>query len=63
MFQSGMGFSEGQSILILAPPYYYTAIPVLLSSRMGDKYLIRGPVITFNSFCLISGFDMLGFSK
>ncbi|KAL8829289.1 MAG: hypothetical protein Q9191_002098 [Dirinaria sp. TL-2023a] len=59
---SGMGFSENQAILLSAPPYYYAVIPVLLSSRIGDKYRIRGPVISFNSLCLIAGFAMLGFA-
>lgn len=62
ILQNGMGFSENQAILLSAPPYYYAVIPVLLSSRIGDKYRIRGPVISFNSLCLIAGFAMLGFA-
>lgn len=63
ILQSGMGFSENEAILLSAPPYYYAAIPVLLSSWFGDRYRLRGPVITFNSLCLIIGFGMLGFSN
>ncbi|KAI0603115.1 permease of the major facilitator superfamily [Biscogniauxia sp. FL1348] len=63
ILQSGMGFSENQSILLSAPPYYYAVIPVLLSSFVGDKYRLRGPVIIFNCLCLIVGFCMLGFAK
>ena len=59
---SGMGFTENQSILLSAPPYYYATIPVLVSSRIGDKYRLRGPVVAFNCLCLIAGFGMLGFS-
>lgn len=62
ILQSGMGFSTNKAILLSAPPYYYTVIPVLLSSRIGDRYRLRGPVITFNSLCLIAGFIMLGFA-
>ena len=62
ILQSGMGFSTNKAILLAAPPYYYAAIPVLISSRIGDKYRLRGPVITFNSLCLIAGFGMLGFA-
>lgn len=62
ILQSGMGFSENQAILLAAPPYYYAVIPVLLSSRIGDKYRTRGPIISFNSLCLIAGFAMLGFA-
>lgn len=63
ILQSGMGFSENKSILLSAPPYYYAAVPVLISSIIGDKYQLRGPVIVFNSLCLIIGFCMLGFSE
>ena len=61
ILKNGMGFSENKSILLSAPPYYYAIIPVLLSSFISDKYSIRGPIITFNSLCLITGFCMLGF--
>ena len=27
------------------------------------EYRLRGPIITFNSLCLIAGFAMLGFSN
>lgn len=63
ILQNGMGFSSNQAILLSAPPYYYAVIPVLISSRIGDKLRLRGPVITFNSLCLITGFCMLGFSN
>lgn len=63
ILQSGMGFSEDQSILLSAPPYYYTVIPVIISSAIGDKYGVRGPIIIFNSACLVLGFCMLGFSS
>lgn len=62
ILQSGMGFSTNQAILLSAPPYYYAVIPVLLSSWVGDRFRIRGPVIIFNALCLIIGFCMLGFA-
>ena len=62
ILQSGMGFSEDKSILLSAPPYYYAVIPALISSMIGDKYNLRGPVITFNCLVLIMGFCMLGFA-
>lgn len=63
ILQSGMGFSTNKAILLSAPPYYYAVIPVLLSSWVGDRFRIRGPVIIFNALCLIIGFCMLGFSS
>jgi MFS family permease len=62
ILQSGMGFSENESIILSAPPYYYSVIPVVISSIISDRYGIRGPIITFNCLCLIVGFCMLGFS-
>lgn len=41
-------------------PYYYAAIPVLLTSLVGDRHRIRGPIITFNALVLIAGFLMFG---
>ena len=61
ILQDGMGFSSNQAILLSSPPYYYAAIPVILSSFVGDHFGIRGPVIIFNAICLIVGFCMLGF--
>ncbi|KAK5629517.1 hypothetical protein RRF57_005232 [Xylaria bambusicola] len=63
ILQGGLGFSENQAILLNAPPYYYAVIPVLLSSIVGDKYRLRGPVIIFNCVTLIIGFSLLGFAK
>ncbi|KAL8964106.1 MAG: hypothetical protein Q9183_004697 [Haloplaca sp. 2 TL-2023] len=62
ILQNGMGFSTNKAILLAAPPYYYAVIPVIISSRVGDRYRLRGPVITFNCLCLIAGFGMLGFA-
>lgn len=63
ILQSGMGFSTNKAILLSAPPYYYAVIPTILSSWIGDSFQLRGPVIVFNSICLIVGFCMLGFSN
>ena len=61
ILQSGMGFSANKAILLSAPPYYYAVLPVLLSSFVGDRLRLRGPIIIFNAVCLIIGFVMLGF--
>lgn len=63
ILQSGMGFSEDQSILLSAPPYFYAVVPVIMSSIVGDYYQLRGLVIVFNSICTIMGFSMLGFAN
>lgn len=58
-----MGFSEDQSILLSAPPYFYAVIPVIITSIVGGHYQFRGLVITFNCICTIVGFCMLGFAS
>jgi hypothetical protein len=62
ILQGGMGFSTNASILLSAPPYYYAVIPAILSSLVGDKFQLRGPIIVFNCITLIIGFCMLGFT-
>lgn len=61
ILQNGMGFSSSKAILLSAPPYYFSVILVLFSSLVGGRYRLRGPIIIFNSLCLIVGFSMLGF--
>jgi hypothetical protein len=62
ILQGGMGFSTNKSILLSAPPYYYAVIPAILSSLVGDKFQLRGPIIAFNCITLIIGFCMFGFA-
>jgi len=63
ILQGGLGFNSNQAILLSAPPYYYAIIPVILSSLVSDKFGVRGPVIVFNSVCLVIGISMLGFAE
>lgn len=49
--------------MLTLPRYYYAVVPVVLSSIVGDKLKLRGPIIVFNSICLIVGFSMLGFTN
>lgn len=62
ILQSGMGYSPNASILLSALPYYYAAVPALLTSMVGDHYRLRSPIITFNALTLILGFTLLGFA-
>ncbi|PLB44746.1 MFS transporter [Aspergillus steynii IBT 23096] len=60
ILQSGMGFSSNESILLSTPPYYWSVVPVLFTSFIGDTYGKRGPLIVFNALCLVAGFLMFG---
>lgn len=62
ILQNGMGYNTDKAILLSAPPYYYAVIPAILSSLVGDRLQLRGPIITFNCITLIIGFCMLGFA-
>jgi MFS family permease len=62
ILQGGMRYSANKAILLSAPPYYYAVVPAILSSLIGDRFQLRGPIITFNCICLIVGFCMLGFA-
>lgn len=63
ILKSGFGFSPNKALFLSAPPYYYSVLPVLLTSFFADRFRTRGPVIVFNCSCLIAGFCMLGFSE
>ncbi|GLI80623.1 hypothetical protein PoHVEF18_008978 [Penicillium ochrochloron] len=60
ILQGGMGFTPNQAILLSVPPYYYAAIPVIVTSLTADKLRLRGPFITLNALCIIVGFLMFG---
>ncbi|KAK4175841.1 major facilitator superfamily domain-containing protein [Triangularia setosa] len=62
ILQNGLGYSSDAAIILSAPPYYYAIAPVLLSSWYADRFRIRGPVVTFNATCIITGFAVLGFA-
>ncbi len=62
ILQDGIGYSANMAIILSAPPYYWSVLPVIASSWIADRFRIRGPVITFNAMCLIAGFGMLGFA-
>ncbi|KAJ5281849.1 MFS general substrate transporter [Penicillium angulare] len=59
----GMGFSRGASLCLYAPPYAAAGILMVVTSRIGDKYHIRGPIIIFNALVTITGLPLLGFTK
>lgn len=63
ILQNGLSYSTGQSILLSVPPYYWAILPVIVSSFVGDRLRLRGPVIVFNCLCLIAGMGMLGFAE
>ena len=63
ILKNGLGFDTNRSILLAQPPYYWALVPTLLTSWVGDRLRLRGPVVAFNACCMIVGFSMLGFTS
>lgn len=38
ILQNGLGYSSDAAIVLSAPPFYYAAVPVLVSSWFADKF-------------------------
>ncbi|KAK2740400.1 hypothetical protein FQN57_006140 [Myotisia sp. PD_48] len=60
ILKNSMGFDEDKALLLSAPPYYYSVVPILVTSLIGDAYRIRGPIVAFNALSVLFGFVMLG---
>ncbi|KJX96043.1 phthalate transporter like protein [Zymoseptoria brevis] len=56
----GMGFEVGAAQCLVAPPYAFAAIVMLITATIADKYKIRGPLIIFNATCAIIGLALMG---
>ena len=57
-----MGFSEGASQCLVAPPYVLAAIWMYFCAVLGDKYHLRGPFIIGNGVMGLIGLPLLGFA-
>ncbi|KAK4218359.1 high-affinity nicotinic acid transporter [Rhypophila decipiens] len=56
-----MGFSVGAAQCLVAPPYALAGIVMYGTSKFGDKYKVRGPIILFNTMLVIIGLPIMGF--
>ncbi|PLB45014.1 MFS general substrate transporter [Aspergillus steynii IBT 23096] len=63
IYREGMGFSQGASLCLFAPPYAAAGIVMYTTSCIGDKYRIRGPIIIFNAILTLIGLPLMGFAK
>ncbi|KAI9039213.1 MFS general substrate transporter [Aspergillus affinis] len=63
IYREGMGFSQGASLCLFAPPYAAAGILMFVTSWIGDKYRIRGPIIIFNGLLTLAGLPLMGFAK
>jgi MFS family permease len=58
-----MGFSIGTAQCLIAPPYAFAGIIMILTAWFGDKYHMRGPTIIFNMILILTGLPIMGWSE
>ncbi|KAI9926085.1 hypothetical protein MW887_004546 [Aspergillus wentii] len=63
IYREGMGFSQGVSLCLFAPPYAAAGVVMYGTSWVGDKYRVRGWVIVFNACLTLVGLPLMGFTK
>lgn len=52
---ASMGFSNMEIQLLVCPVYVWSVIPAMVSARLSDHFRVRGPVLLFNTICLVVG--------
>jgi MFS family permease len=58
----GMGFSYIHAQLLVAPPYFVSVFVALGFAYIGDKYMIRAPMIMFQAVLSILGLSIVSIS-
>ncbi|GKT41471.1 putative transporter [Colletotrichum spaethianum] len=56
-----MGFTTGQAQILTAPPYVFAAIIMYITGWLGDRYMLRGPIIIGDMVLSITGICLMGF--
>ncbi|KAF4760140.1 hypothetical protein HAV15_006746 [Penicillium sp. str.  len=63
ILRQGMGYGVAASQCLVAPPFGLAAILMLITSWLGDKYRMRGPILAFNALIGIIGLPIMGFAE
>lgn len=63
ILREDMGFDVGTAQCLVAPPYVFAALVMIVTSWLSDKFQKRGPFIIFNSMMGLVGLCMTGFAK
>jgi cyanate permease len=58
----GMGFGEINAQLLVAPPYLASFFVAFGLAYLGDKYIIRAPIIMFQAVLTIIGLSIVSIS-
>ena len=57
-----MNFSVAEAQCLVAPPYAFAGIVMMLTGWMGDKYRVRGPSILINMTLALIGLPIMGWA-
>ncbi|PYI00288.1 MFS general substrate transporter [Aspergillus sclerotiicarbonarius CBS 121057] len=63
IYRQGMGFSEGASLCLFAPPYIAAGVMMWFTSWFGDRFRVRGPVLVFNALLTVVGLPLMTFTN
>ncbi|KAF2453398.1 major facilitator superfamily transporter [Lineolata rhizophorae] len=61
ILRNEMGFSVGAAQCLVAPPFAFAAILMMISGWIGDKFHVRGPLFVFNSILTLIGLAIMGY--
>lgn len=62
ILNASLGFDVATSQCLVAPPYVFAGIIMLVGAIIGDRYHVRGPIIVFNMLLCIIGLPVFGFA-
>ncbi|KIW30862.1 uncharacterized protein PV07_02555 [Cladophialophora immunda] len=63
ILHGAMGYSILTTYILIFPPYVLAAIWMFIAAYIGDRFMIRGPIIVFNACCTIAGVVMMGYAN
>ncbi|KAI0834763.1 major facilitator superfamily MFS-1 [Hypoxylon sp. FL0890] len=60
ILRNNLGFSEGVTMCLIAPPYAWSGIYMYIMGWIGDRYRLRGPILVANMVLALIGIPILG---
>ncbi|KAH6693511.1 major facilitator superfamily domain-containing protein [Plectosphaerella plurivora] len=63
ILRGNMGFSVGESQILVAPPYVFASLAMFSAGWLGDRYRCRGPILVVCMLTSLTGCLLMGFHK
>ncbi|TDZ34437.1 putative transporter [Colletotrichum spinosum] len=63
ILKENMGFDTGKAQILVAPPYIFSAVIMYISGWLGDRYMMRGPIIIGDMIIAVVGISLIGFHR